>query len=123
MEGAVSLVWLALFAVAFWLLLIRPQRRRQRQTMELQRSLKVGDEVMLGSGVFARVSGEVDDPVAGDCLLVEVSPGVEMKIARGAVMRVLTPREADEASAASGSADPADPAHPEGRPADADGER
>lgn len=119
MEGAVSLVWLALFFVAFWLLLIRPQRRRQRQTMELQRSLKVGDEVMLGSGVFARVSGEVDDPVAGDCLLVEVSPGVELKIARGAVMRVLTEHEAEEPEAAA----PAESAHLEGRPDDADGER
>lgn len=93
MEGAGSLIFLALFFVAFWLLLIRPQRKRQRETMQLQRSLRVGDEVMLGSGVFARVSGEVDDPVAGDCLLVEVSPGVEMKIARGAVMRRLTPQD------------------------------
>ena len=119
MEGAVSLVWLALFFVAFWFLLIRPQRRRQRQTMELQRSVSVGDEVMLGSGVFARVSGEVDDPVAGDCLLVEVSPGVELKIARGAVMRVLTERATEEP----GTAAPADSAHTEGRPDDADGER
>ncbi len=93
MEGAVQLIWLALFVVAFWLLLIRPQRKRQRQTLQLQSSLQVGDEVMLGSGIFARITGEVDDPVAGDCLLAEVSPGVELKIARGAVMKVLTPHE------------------------------
>ncbi len=93
MEGAVQLTWLALFVVAFWFLLIRPQRRRQRQTLQLQSSLEVGDEVMLGSGVFGRIAGEVDDPLAGDCLMVEVAPGVQLKVARGAVMRKLTPPE------------------------------
>lgn len=93
MEGAVQLTWLALFALAFYLLLIRPQRKRQRQTMQLQSSLEVGDEVMLGSGVFARVAAEVDDPLAGDCLMVEVAPGVQMKVARGSVMRKLTPHD------------------------------
>jgi preprotein translocase subunit YajC len=101
-EGAVQLLWLLLFVVAFWLLLIRPQRRRQRQMMELQGSVQVGDEVMLSAGVFARVTGAVDDPVTGDCLLVEVSPGVELKIARGAVMRVVQPVDAEP----EGSADP-----------------
>lgn len=91
MKGAIQLVWLLLFVVAFWLLLIRPQRKRQRQMLDLQGSVQVGDEVMLSAGVFARVTGAVDDPVAGDCLLVEVSPGVELKIARGAVMRVVQP--------------------------------
>lgn len=97
MEGA-QLLFLLLFVVVFWLLLIRPQRKRQQDLLALQRSVQVGDDVMLSAGVFARVTGEVDDPAAGDCLLVEVAPGVEVKIARGAIMRVVeqpaeTPRE------------------------------
>ena len=95
MEGAVQLLWLVLFVVAFWLLLIRPQRKRQRQLMDTQSSVDVGDEVMLSAGVFARVTGELDDPAAGDCLLVELAPGVEVKIARGAVVRVVQPPPAD----------------------------
>jgi preprotein translocase subunit YajC len=87
-EGA-QLLFLVLFVAAFWLLLIRPQRKRQQQMLQLQRSVQVGDEVMLSAGVFARVTGALDDPAAGDCLLVELSPGVEVKIARGAVMRVV----------------------------------
>lgn len=89
MEGAGSLLFLVLFVAAFWLLLIRPQRKRQQELMRLQHSVKLGDEVMLSAGVFARVTGEVDDPATGDCLLVEIAPGVEVKIARGAVMRVV----------------------------------
>jgi preprotein translocase subunit YajC len=90
-EGAGSLLFLALFVLAFWFLVLRPQRRRQHQLMELQRSVQIGDRVMLSAGVFARGTGELDDPAAGDCLLVEVAPGVEIEIARGAVMRVINP--------------------------------
>jgi preprotein translocase subunit YajC len=90
-EGAVQLLWLALFVVAFWLLLIRPQRKRQRQLMELQHSVQVGDDVMLSSGLFGQVAEEIDDPVAGDCLLVELAPGVQVRTARGAIMRIVHP--------------------------------
>ena len=88
--GGAELLWLVLLAVAFWLLLIRPQRKRQQRMMETQRSIAVGDEVMTHAGFFGRVTGEVDDPAAGDCLLLEVATGTEIKIARGAVLRVVS---------------------------------
>jgi preprotein translocase subunit YajC len=88
--GGAELLWLVLLAVAFWLLLIRPQRKRQLKMMETQRSVAVGDEVVTHAGFFGRVTAEVDDPEAGDCLMLEVAPGTEIKIARGAVLRVVT---------------------------------
>lgn len=90
MGGAFELLWLVLLAVAFWLLLIRPQRKRQLRMLETQRAVGVGDEVMTNAGFFGRVTAEVDDPAAGDCLLLEIAPGTEIKIARGAVLRVLS---------------------------------
>ena len=95
MGGAADLIWLALVAIAFWFLLIRPQRRRQLQVLETQRGVSVGDEVMTNAGFFGRVTAEVDDPAAGDCLLLEVAPGTEVKIARGAVLRVVVPPTED----------------------------
>jgi preprotein translocase subunit YajC len=85
-----ELLWLVLLAVAFWLLLIRPQRRRLLQLLETQRSVAVGDEVVTHAGFFGRVTAAVDDPVSGDCLMLEVAPGTEIKIARGAVLRVVS---------------------------------
>ena len=59
--------------------------------MDLQGSVQPGADVMLSAGMFGRVTGTVDDPAAGELLLVEVAPGVEIKVARGAVMRVVEP--------------------------------
>jgi preprotein translocase subunit YajC len=114
--GALDLIWLVLLAVAFWLLLIRPQRKRQQEVLATQRAVGVGDEVMTNAGFFGRVTAEVDDPAAGDCLLLELAPGTEVKIARGAVLRVVEP--VDEVEDLDGAhtdpvapTDPTDPTH------------
>ena len=51
----------------------------------MQSSLSVGDEVMLTSGVFATAQAVEDDHV-----LVEIAPGVTIKVARGAVGQIVT---------------------------------
>jgi preprotein translocase subunit YajC len=80
-------------AVLFWLLLVRPQARRQRELAHMQSTLEVGDEVMLTSGVYGTVRG-LDEGVAQ----VEIADGVTVKVARGAVGQVVreepTPDEA-----------------------------
>lgn len=86
MEGLASILPFVLIAVAFWFLLIRPQRRQQQKLLETQRSVQPGDEVMLGSGIFGVVAAEHDDH-----LELEVSPGVRLRVARAAVVRVVQP--------------------------------
>jgi preprotein translocase subunit YajC len=87
-EGLAQLVPFILLALVFWLLLIRPQRKRQLAMMETQRSVQVGDEVVLGAGIVGRVAGESEE-----YLQLEVAPGVAMKVARAAVVRVILPEE------------------------------
>lgn len=101
MEGLASLLPFVLIAVVFWLLLIRPQRRRQQELARTQRELQVGDEVMIGAGIVGHVA-TVDEEFIG----LETSPGVRLKVARGAVVRVLTPDPVDEVGR---SEDPTDP--------------
>jgi len=68
----------------FWLFLIRPQTRRQRELAHMQSTLEVGDDVMLTSGVYGTVRG-LDD----DAAQVEIADGVTIRVARGAVGRVV----------------------------------
>ena len=93
MEQLGSLVPFLLIALVFWLLLIRPQRKRALELDRVQRSLQVGDEVMLGSGLVATVA---DIPAEGDFLGVELGPGVRVRVARGAIARVLQPTAAPD---------------------------
>jgi len=71
-------------ALVFWLLIIRPQSRRQRELRAMQASLSVGDEVILTSGIHGVVRG-----VDGDVVQVEVATGVTVRVARAAIGIVL----------------------------------
>ena len=89
--GAFGLLLPLLLIVAFYFLLIRPQRNRMKQAQQLQSQVQVGQEVMTTSGLYGRVVA-----LAEDSVVLEVAPGVEMRYARGAVARVITPVEPDE---------------------------
>jgi preprotein translocase subunit YajC len=79
-----------LFAL-FWLLLIRPQRRRQAEQTALIQNVQVGDEIVTAGGLFGHVQGVADDE-----LLVEIAPGTNVRIARRAVAGIVGPEEEDE---------------------------
>jgi preprotein translocase subunit YajC len=90
-EGLVSLLPLVGIALLFWILIIRPAQRRQKELGRMQSSLDVGDEVMLTSGVFGTVHSLADDHA-----MVEVAAGVQLKVARGAIGSVVPTAKADE---------------------------
>ncbi len=73
---------LAIFLV-FWLLIIRPQQRRQKALQQLRSSLQPGDQVMLTSGIYATLRSS-----DGDRATVEIAPGVIVEVASAAVASV-----------------------------------
>jgi preprotein translocase subunit YajC len=75
---------LVLIVLAFWLLVIRPARKRQQEMSRIQNSVQIGSEVMLGSGIFGTVTS-----IGDDTLNLAVAPGTEIKVARQAVVRVV----------------------------------
>jgi preprotein translocase subunit YajC len=84
-EAVSALLPFALILAAFYLLIIRPARNRQRAALQMQQELAPGVEVMTTSGVFATVTAVQDDVV-----VLEVAPGVTMRFAKAAVGRILT---------------------------------
>ena len=59
----VSLLPIIGIALLFWLLIIRPQSRRQKAVVAMQSALEPGTEVMLSSGVYGRLEQVDDDHV------------------------------------------------------------
>jgi preprotein translocase subunit YajC len=84
------LIIVALF-VLFWLLLIRPQRRRQRAQDDMISSLRVGDEIVTAGGLYGDVTA-----IEGDEVYVEIAEGIEVRVARRAVAGVMPDDDEDE---------------------------
>ena len=89
-------------ALIFWLLIIRPASRRQKELSRMQGSLTVGDEVMLTSGILGTVQEITDDHVA-----VLVADGVAIRVIRGAIGSIIerAPREDDNDAIDGGAGD------------------
>ena len=94
-----SLLPIIAFALIFWLLLVRPAQRRRKLVAAMQSRLSVGDEVMLSSGFYGTVHSIPEDD---DAVELQLSEGVLVKVARGAITEVITR-----------SSDADDDAHPE----------
>ena len=90
MGDLVSLLPIIAIVVVFWLFVIAPASRRQKATRQMQSAIAVGDEVVLTSGIFGVVSGVEDAH-----LLVELAPGVDVKVARSAI-GVVVPEDHDD---------------------------
>jgi preprotein translocase subunit YajC len=84
------LIVLALTFALLWVLFIRPQQRRVRGHQALVASLEPGDTVVLTAGIYGRI---VD--LGPEDMTVEVAPGVELRVARQAVLRRVEDRTDD----------------------------
>lgn len=71
-----------LIPVAMYFLLIRPRRRMMRQQQSVQRSVEVGDEVLLTSGVYGFITGFEE---GSDVVWVEIDDDVQVRVTRAAI--------------------------------------
>ncbi len=88
-----SVVFFGLIFAAMWFLMIRPQRRRMRETQALQSSIAEGDEVVLNSGIYGFVTS-----IENDVLWLDIADGhgderIEVRVSRGAVARKVPPAQ------------------------------
>ena len=106
MEG---LIILAVTFGLMWVLFIVPRQRQLRAHQQLVSSIETGDEIVTGGGIFGTVVA-LDDEV----VTLRVADGVDIRVARAAVLRRtsdLTAAEVDEPHV-DAPADPTDPDEP-----------
>jgi preprotein translocase subunit YajC len=95
LNGGTLILLAAMFAL-LWVLLIRPQRRKQMEQQQLLSGIEPGDEVLTVGGIYGIVH-EIDEE---DDLIVEIAEGIRVRVARRAVAGVVKPEdEVDEDSA------------------------
>ncbi len=74
-----------LIIVIFYFLLIRPQRKQQKELQEKQNAMKAGDKIISAGGIHGIVR-EVDDKT----VKVEVSAGVLIKFEKASIVSVIS---------------------------------
>jgi len=84
-------ILIALMVVAFYLLIMRPQKKRQQAIQQTLNSLGPGSRVLLGSGVFGTVIA-----IGERQALLEISPGVELTVLKQAIVRTVTETDEDD---------------------------
>jgi preprotein translocase subunit YajC len=75
-----AIIWLVIMVGVVYLLFMRPQQRRLANARALNSSLQLGDKVITTSGIHGTVTALRDDHVE-----LEISPGVHVKLVRGAI--------------------------------------
>jgi len=82
-EGTSSIIFiviLVLFVAFFWFVMIRPQRKRQKEHEQLIQSLNTGDRVITVGGIYGSV-----ESISDESLVLKVESGATMRIARASI--------------------------------------
>lgn len=82
-SGFLGLVPIVFMFVIFYVLLIRPQMRRQRQHESMVKTLKPKDKVVMSNGLYGTIVKVTDDDI-----VLEVSDKVHLRFQRSAVSAV-----------------------------------
>ena len=74
-----------------WLLIVMPQRRRQRAHEEMVTNLRSGDYVLTVGGVYGTVTDIGEDDVG-----LEVAPDIEVRVNKRSVGSIVPPEEIED---------------------------
>jgi preprotein translocase subunit YajC len=91
MSGAGFLILMVLVFVVFYVLAVRPQRRRQAEHQARIDRVNVGDDVLTTGGIYGTVVHAEDDD-----LVVEIADGVEVHMTRRGIAVVLPPESEEK---------------------------
>lgn len=90
-QGSLSgtLIQLGLIFLIFYVILIRPQQKRMKEHDALLASIKKGDRIITGGGIYGKVVKADDTPE----LVVEIADGVNITVNRMTVRDVVNPMD------------------------------
>ncbi len=85
-EGSSNMIPLIIFLVLifgmFYFLMIRPQRKRQKEQQELLSQIRKGDKVLTAGGIYGVVESTSEDSV-----VIKVESGALLRVAKGSIIQ------------------------------------
>ena len=80
--------WIAIMIGIFYVMIIRPQRRREKERQELLKAIKTGDLVLFSGGIIGTVAN-----VKEKTFVLKIADKTKVEVLRGAVTQVLNKDE------------------------------
>src|SRR5690348_12931721 len=79
--GGFQFVFIGLMILIFWLFMIRPQAKKQKQQKDFLAKMQKGDKIVTIAGIHGTVNKINDDGT----MIIEISPGSYIKIEKSAI--------------------------------------
>ena len=83
--GIFNMLFFGLIILVFWLFIIRPQTKRQKEQNQFASSLEKGQDVVTASGMLGRIN-----KIDGEIVTLEVGAKTYIRITKGAISKELT---------------------------------
>ena len=81
-----SLLPFVLIFVIMYMLILRPQQRRQKQHQEMLKNIRRGDTIVTSGGLIGRVTKKVDDDATE--IEIEIADGLRVRQSRAMIADV-----------------------------------
>jgi preprotein translocase subunit YajC len=76
----IMLAFLVVIFALFYFVMIRPQRRRQKEHETMMQGLQKGDRVITAGGIYGTI-----ESLGEDSVVIKVEGGTSLRVARGSV--------------------------------------
>ncbi len=84
-QGFTTLIFWGLIILVFWLFMIRPQAKRQREQRQFIDALEKGQEVVTGSGLIGRIN-----KIEGEIVTLDLGNKHFVRVLRSAISKEMT---------------------------------
>ena len=85
-EMFIQLLPFVLIFVIMYMLILRPQQKRQKQHQEMLKNIRRGDTIVTSGGLIGRVTKKVDDDATE--IEIEIADGLRVRQARSMISDV-----------------------------------
>jgi preprotein translocase subunit YajC len=83
--GIYNLLFFGLIIVVFWLFIIRPQSKRQKEQAKFLNELEKGQDIVTASGMLGRIN-----KIEGEIVTLEVGTKNFIRVTKGAISKEMT---------------------------------
>jgi len=83
--GLIQMLFFGAIILVFWLFILRPQSKRQKEQAKFSDSLEKGQDVVTASGILGRVN-----KIEGDIVTLEVGTKSFIRVTKSAVSKDMT---------------------------------